>query len=107
MDISTLSQSCPLWLNKKEIYSSEDFGSGGWTFSHMAKAHGRRMLHLLYRADLEKVANPGLAYGEHGVVGFVGEGGESFFTTFKTSTSLKRALKTFTHKQFNPGEYSS
>ena len=38
-------------------------------------------------------------YGEHGVVGFVGDGGESACTTSKTSTSFKRVFKTFKRKE--------
>ena len=39
-------------------------------------------------------------YGGHGVIGFVGEGRESAFTNFKTSTSFKKAFKTVKHKSF-------
>ena len=37
-------------------------------------------------------------YGEHGVVGFVVEGGES--ASFKTSTTFKRDFKPTKHKQW-------
>ena len=39
-------------------------------------------------------------YAEHGVGGFVVEGGESAVTTFKTSTTFKRVFKPTKHKQW-------